>query len=90
MFEHLLVDWSHTRDLTPRQIAEKVKKFFRFYAMNRHKSTVLTPAYHCENYGTDDNRFDLRQFLYDVNWEHQFKEIDKIVLLLEEESKEKL
>ena len=60
MFEHLLYEWQETRGLTPRQIGEKVKKFFRFYAINRHKSTVLTPSYHCENYGTDDNRFDLR------------------------------
>ena len=42
--------------------------------------TVLTPSYHAEAYGTDDNRFDLRQFLYDTKWEMQFSEIDKIVL----------
>jgi len=70
MFEHLLIEWSDTRQLSARQIADKVKKFFRYYAINRHKSTVLTPSYHCENYGTDDNRFDLRQFLYDTTWEH--------------------
>ena len=29
-----------------RQIATKVKFFFRMYAINRHKSTVLTPSYH--------------------------------------------
>ena len=79
MFDHLLVHWSEKRNLTPRQIAKKVKKFFKYYAINRHKSTVLTPSYHCENYGTDDNRFDLRQFLYDPSWEHQFKQIDQIV-----------
>lgn len=28
------------------QVAEKVKKFFMFYAINRHKTTVLTPSYH--------------------------------------------
>lgn len=72
MFEHLCVDWKDRRGLSYKEIAEKVKKFFRFYAINRHKSTVLTPSYHCENYGTDDNRFDLRQFLYDTTWEHQF------------------
>ena len=26
--------------------------------------TVLTPAYHAEQYSPDDNRFDLRPFLY--------------------------
>lgn len=57
MFEHLLVQWG---DRPAKETADKVKRFFRYYAMNRHKSTVLTPAYHCENYGTDDNRFDLR------------------------------
>ena len=87
MFEHLLIHWSD-RKLSPREIGEKVKKFFRYYAINRHKSTVLTPSYHCENYGTDDNRFDLRQFLYDVKWEHQFGEIDKLVKLIESESTE--
>ena len=82
-----MIHWSD-RKLSPREIGEKVKNFFRYYAINRHKSTVLTPSYHCENYGTDDNRFDLRQFLYDVKWEHQFGEIDKLVQLIESESTE--
>jgi NAD+ synthase (glutamine-hydrolysing) len=51
---------------------------------------VLTPSYHCENYGTDDNRFDLRQFLYDSSWEHQFKQIDLIVDTIENDVKGKL
>jgi NAD+ synthase (glutamine-hydrolysing) len=58
MFEHLLREWQP--QYTPAEIAEKVKKFFKFYAINRHKMTVLTPSYHCESYGTDDNRFDMR------------------------------
>lgn len=62
------------------QVAEKVKHFFRCYAMNRHKLTVLTPAYHAESYSPDDNRFDLRPFLYQTSWEWQFAEIDKEVL----------
>ncbi len=66
MFERLLTLWPH---LTPREIAEKVKRFFFYYSINRHKLTVLTPSYHAEAYGTDDNRFDLRQFLYDSKWE---------------------
>lgn len=44
----------------------QVKDFFRFYSMNRHKATVLTPAYHMESYSPDDNRFDHRQFLYNI------------------------
>ena len=86
MFERLLFNWPH---LSPRLIAEKVKRFFFYYSINRHKMTVLTPSYHAEAYGTDDNRFDLRQFLYDSKWELQFSEIDKIVLEYEKKQIEK-
>ena len=82
MFERLLYNWPH---LPHREVADKVKRFFYFYSVNRHKLTVLTPSYHAEAYGTDDNRFDLRQFLYDTKWELQFNEIDKIVLTYEME-----
>ncbi len=41
--------------------------------------TTLTPSYHAENYGTDDNRFDLRQFLYNVKWPRQYACIDDLV-----------
>lgn len=54
--------------LTPEQIATKVKRFFFFYGIHRHKMTTLTPSYHAEGYGPDDNRFDHRQFLYPA-WE---------------------
>ena len=57
MFERLLFNWPHKE---PKEIADKVKKFFYYYSLNRHKMTVLTPSYHAEGYGTDDNRFDLR------------------------------
>jgi len=40
---------------------------------------TITPAYHAEGYSPDDNRFDLRQFLYNVNWPRQFAVIDKLV-----------
>ena len=46
------------------EIAAKVKKFFFFYSINRHKMTTITPSYHAEAYSPDDNRFDLRPFLY--------------------------
>eukprot|EP00798_Chlamydomonas_sp_ICE-L_P005201 gene5201-18428_t len=62
--------------LSPAAIAAKVQTFFRFYAINRHKTTVLTPSYHAESYSPDDNRFDHRQFLYNVRWPWQFKKID--------------
>jgi len=61
MYQRLSAVWSH---LTVEQVATKVKFFFRMYAINRHKTTVLTPSYHAENYSPDDNRFDLRPFLY--------------------------
>lgn len=77
MFKRLLHEW---RDrASPAEIAEKVKRFFFFYSANRHKMTTLTPSYHAENYSPDDNRFDLRPFLYNVRWPWQFKKIDEIV-----------
>ncbi|KAK1335345.1 hypothetical protein QTO34_003131 [Cnephaeus nilssonii] len=59
-----------------RQVADKVKRFFSKYAVNRHKMTTLTPAYHAESYSPDDNRFDLRPFLYHVGWPWQFRRIE--------------
>ncbi|KAL2259149.1 hypothetical protein VTK26DRAFT_7268 [Humicola hyalothermophila] len=86
MFQRLVHDWSIDRErvpgddapyYTPAQVAEKVKKFFHFYAINRHKMTTLTPALHCNDYSPDDNRFDLRPFLYPPFWKSwSFKRID--------------
>ena len=84
MYEHLLFKWMGQIDpishvpMTPKIIAEKVKRFFFYYSRNRHKMTVITPSYHCEAYGNDDNRFDHRQFMYDASWGHQFEKIDKL------------
>lgn len=44
----------------PCLILVQVKHFFRFYSINRHKATVLTPSYHAESYSPDDNRYDHR------------------------------
>lgn len=74
MFCKLLGTW-HGK-ATPEEIAAKTKHFFRCYAINRHKMTVLTPSYHAESYSPDDNRFDHRPFLYRANWSWQFKAID--------------
>eukprot|EP01118_Nematostelium_gracile_P018304 TRINITY_DN809_c0_g1_i1.p1 TRINITY_DN809_c0_g1~~TRINITY_DN809_c0_g1_i1.p1 ORF type:complete len:696 (+),score=93.52 TRINITY_DN809_c0_g1_i1:55-2142(+) len=76
MYDKLLDEWPH---LTPEEVAEKVKRFFRYYSINRHKTTTLTPSYHVENYSPDDNRFDLRPFLYNTSWDWQFKKIDERV-----------
>ena len=77
MFLNLLHEW--TPRLTPAQVAEKVKRFFYYYAINRHKQTVLTPSYHAENYSPDDNRFDLRPFLIDPRFAWASKKIDAVV-----------
>ncbi|CAH8527868.1 unnamed protein product [Schistosoma intercalatum] len=60
-------------------LSEKVKLFFRFYAINRHKATVLPPAYHTEAYSADDNRFDFRPYLYPNDWNWQFTCLDLLV-----------
>eukprot|EP00887_Chlorella_sp_A99_P004869 scaffold4.g4869.t1 len=62
MFRALLAQWRGLHP--PAVVAQKVKHFFTYYAINRHKATTLTPAYHAESYSPDDNRFDHRQFLY--------------------------
>ncbi|KAF2874616.1 NAD+ synthetase [Massariosphaeria phaeospora] len=83
MFNKLLHDW---RELgyAPRDVADKVKRFHHCYAINRHKMTTMTPAYHAENYSPDDNRFDLRPFLYPPFFESwSFKMIDRVVEELE-------
>lgn len=77
MFLKLYHEW--TPRLTPRQVAEKVRKFFWFYAVNRHKMTTMTPSYHAENYSPDDNRFDLRPFMINPRFEWANKKIMKIV-----------
>ncbi|KAL4233249.1 Glutamine-dependent NAD(+) synthetase [Mactra antiquata] len=73
MFCKLVHTWNH---LTPQQVGDKVKHFFRSYSINRHKMTTLTPSYHAETYSPDDNRYDHRQFLYNVSWPWQFTCID--------------
>lgn len=71
--------------LTAREVATKVQHFFRAYAANRHKATVLPPAYHAEAYSPDDNRFDHRPFLYDTAWRWQFARMDALAAAEEEE-----
>jgi NAD+ synthase (glutamine-hydrolysing) len=79
MFCKLIHTWR--ADCTPEQVSNKVKHFFRCYAINRHKMTVLTPAYHAESYSPDDNRYDHRPFLYNAQWTWQFRAIDEQVSL---------
>lgn len=77
--------------LSIREIADKVKRFNHYYAINRHKMTTMTPAYHAEAYSPDDNRFDLRPFLYPPFYESwSFKKIDEAVARIEEAEKKKV
>ncbi|ROL41207.1 Glutamine-dependent NAD(+) synthetase [Anabarilius grahami] len=81
MFCKLIHSWKET--FSPSQVATKVKHFFRMYSINRHKMTTVTPSYHAENYSPDDNRFDLRPFLYNTQWVWQFRCIDNEVAMME-------
>lgn len=82
MFKRLLHVWRG--QYTPREVADKVKRFYHFYNINRHKMTTMTPSYHAEAYSPDDNRFDLRPFLYPSFWDgDSFKMIDEEVERLE-------
>ncbi|KAA8585693.1 hypothetical protein FQN60_004387 [Etheostoma spectabile] len=76
MFCKLIHMWKDA--LSPTEVAQKVKHFFRMYSMNRHKMTTVTPSYHAESYSPDDNRFDLRPFLYNTRWTWQFRCIDQV------------
>ncbi|EFJ27546.1 hypothetical protein SELMODRAFT_95570 [Selaginella moellendorffii] len=83
MFQRLCQEWN---GLHHKQVANKVKDFFRYYSINRHKMTTLTPSYHAESYSPDDNRFDQRQFLYDSSWSRQFMKIDELVAKMKNET----
>ncbi|CAG8504749.1 9910_t:CDS:10 [Ambispora gerdemannii] len=83
MFTKLVHEWGN--ELRPTQIAIKVKRFFYYYAINRHKMTTLTPSYHAESYSPDDNRFDLRPFLYNSAWSWQFSRVDALTQDMENE-----
>jgi len=72
---------------TIREIADKVKLFFKYHAINRHKMTTLTPSYHAEAYSPDDNRFDFRPFLYNIFWPRQNRIIDQMALEAEAEER---
>nr|CAB3264187.1 glutamine-dependent NAD(+) synthetase [Phallusia mammillata] len=82
MYTKLVHLWKAT--CSPSKVAEKVKHFFYSYSINRHKMTTLTPAMHAESYGPDDNRHDLRPFLYNKKWTWQFRKIDEHASQLEE------
>jgi hypothetical protein len=57
-------------------LADKIKKFFTYYADNRHKVTILPPAFHYDPESCEDKRFDMRPWLYATDWSYQFDIID--------------
>lgn len=63
--------------------------FYRNYALNRHKATIITPSVHLSGYNPDDNRHDLRPFLYNISWPWQFGKIRENVEILEKKLAEK-
>ncbi|KAG1250473.1 hypothetical protein G6F68_012784 [Rhizopus microsporus] len=75
--------------MKPTDVATKVKRFFFYYSINRHKLTTLTPSYHAEAYSPDDNRFDMRPFLYNASWKWQFEKIDRRAMAFEKQEAEK-
>jgi len=77
MWSKLIHIWN---DKSPSEVYEKVKFFFLCYGYNRHKMTTITPSYHAEQYSPDDNRFDLRPFLY-PSW-FGFQAIEKKLKLM--------
>lgn len=97
MFQRLVHEWGPNRPrvgddatpvYTPKQVAEKVKRFFHYYAINRHKMTTITPSLHCNDYSPDDNRFDLRPFLYPPFFQSiGFKCIDQDLAKMESKQK---
>ncbi|KAM3070610.1 glutamine-dependent NAD(+) synthetase, variant 2 [Clarireedia jacksonii] len=76
MWEKLCYLWGDR--LSPQQIYEKTRFFHWNYAINRHKMTTITPAYHMEAYGVDDNRFDQRPFLY-PSFEWGYRKITRAI-----------
>ncbi|OQU94823.1 hypothetical protein CLAIMM_01116 [Cladophialophora immunda] len=77
---------AHGESMTPRAVYEKVRRFFYYYAINRHKQTTLTPGLHMEQYSPDDHRYDMRPFLY-PSFTAQYRKMEQAVQVLEENAK---
>ncbi|MEX2502016.1 MAG: NAD(+) synthase, partial [Trueperaceae bacterium] len=73
-FERARLAWP---ERTAGEVAERVKRFYRAYALHRHKATVATPSVHLEAYAPSDRRFDLRPYLIDPAWRWAFRAIDR-------------
>ncbi|KAK5123869.1 hypothetical protein LTR85_002065 [Meristemomyces frigidus] len=81
MYERLVEEWKDR--MTPREVYKKVRDFMYYYAINRHKMTTMTPGLYLESYTPDDNRYDLRPFLYPkFTFEH--RKIENMLKKMEE------
>ena len=74
--------FNHLRTIHPEISAayqfSRVAFFFKKYATNRHKMTILPPTYHGTEYNSDDHGFDVRPFLYGQwAWQWQLKRIER-------------
>ena len=69
-------------------LEEIVNRFFWHHSANRHKMTTLTPAYHAEAYSVDDHRFDLRPFLYPLDFTWQKRALSELVARVSESMKQ--
>ena len=76
MFDRMVYKESYD-DL--EDLAASIKKFFHFYAVNRHKASTLPPAYYYDPESCDHNRYDMRPFMYATDWAYQFEIIDERV-----------
>ena len=50
-------------------------------------SAALTPVLLLQSYSPEDNRFDLRQFLYNSRWPYQFRKINRLVQEMDKDGK---
>ena len=50
-------------------------------------SAALTPVLLLQSYSPEDNRFDLRQFLYNSRWPYQFQKINELVQEMDKDGK---
>lgn len=85
MFKALSGLWADR--FPPSEIYRKIRHFHFYYGINRHKMTTMTPGYHAEQYSPDDNRFDLRPFLYpSLDW--AYGKIEGVVARLKGEGRD--
>ncbi len=85
LFQHLAREWGpkSTRAMSVREVATKVKTYFRKFRLSRHKAWVLTPAVHAAPGNPDVHRNDLRPLFAPIGCKDEFEVIDALVEQLE-------